>query len=100
MSDIERLAYHVAEVAVALGLSRAQTYVMVGSGEIPSVRLGGRILVPADALRRKVAELAQQDEPHKVVVLPQHDKPQPDRKRRKRQDRAVGTPGSVRSLTR
>jgi len=36
----------------ALGLSRQSTYNAVASGEIPTIRVGRRILVPTAALRR------------------------------------------------
>lgn len=35
----------------ALGLSKASTYDAVSRGEIPSIRIGRRILVPTAALR-------------------------------------------------
>jgi len=39
------------DVGRALGLSKASTYEAVASGEIPSIRVGRRILVPTAALR-------------------------------------------------
>lgn len=36
----------------ALGLSRASTYEAVRRGDIPSIRVGGRVLVPTAGLRR------------------------------------------------
>jgi excisionase family DNA binding protein len=59
MEQIERLAFTVGEFAVATGLSRSKTYEMVKTQEIPSITLGGRTLIPADAARRKFAELTQ-----------------------------------------
>ena len=43
------------QVAAALGISRNSTYVAIKTGEIPSIRLGSRILVPTAALRRMLA---------------------------------------------
>lgn len=43
----------------ALGLSRQSTYNAVASGEIPTIRVGRRILVPTAALRR----MLQLDDP-------------------------------------
>jgi excisionase family DNA binding protein len=42
----------VDRVAAALGLSRAATYNGVQTGEIPSIRIGRRIVVPTAAVRR------------------------------------------------
>ena len=42
----------VDDVAAALGLSRGATYNGVQSGEIPSIRIGRRIVVPTAAVRR------------------------------------------------
>jgi excisionase family DNA binding protein len=39
-------------VAKALGLSRAAAYNGVQTGEIPSIRIGRRIVVPTAAVRR------------------------------------------------
>ena len=40
----------VAEAARMLGLSVASAYRAIESGEIPSIRIGGRILVPRSRL--------------------------------------------------
>jgi excisionase family DNA binding protein len=42
----------VEEAGDALGISRATAYEGVRSGEIPSIRIGRRIVVPTAALRR------------------------------------------------
>ena len=45
----------VLDVAAAgrlLGLGKNATYQAVAAGEIPSLRIGRRVLVPRDALRR------------------------------------------------
>lgn len=42
----------VNEVAIELGISRASAYEAVARGEIPSIRIGRRVLVPTAALRR------------------------------------------------
>jgi excisionase family DNA binding protein len=46
-----RLTYSVEQAARALGISRAFAYESVANGDIPSVRIGRRIVVPVDALR-------------------------------------------------
>lgn len=42
----------VAEAAAALRLSRNATYAAIAAGELPSLRVGRRILVPRAALYR------------------------------------------------
>lgn len=46
----ERLAYSTAEVAAAIGASEGLVKRLLASGEIGSVKLGGRRLIPAAAL--------------------------------------------------
>jgi len=46
------------EVAESLGLSRSKVYALIAAQEIPSVRVGGRTLVPADGLRRWIEEFS------------------------------------------
>ena len=52
MTD-ERLTVTVTEAADLLGISRGMAYECVRTGDIPSVRLRGRILIP----RRKLEAL-------------------------------------------
>jgi excisionase family DNA binding protein len=42
----------VEEVALVLGISRASAYQAVRTGEVPSVRIGHRIVIPTAAVRR------------------------------------------------
>ena len=46
----ERLTFSVEEAAGILGISRALAYTLVNRGEIPSLRLARRIVVPRKAL--------------------------------------------------
>jgi excisionase family DNA binding protein len=46
----ERLAVSVKEAARLLGISPEVAYRAVQEGEIPSIRIGGRILVPRAGL--------------------------------------------------
>ena len=46
------LVIDVAEAGRLLGLSRNSAYAAVAGGELPSLKVGRRILVPRDALRR------------------------------------------------
>jgi excisionase family DNA binding protein len=48
----ERLTYTVLEAARLLGISRGAAYEGVASGEIPSIRIGRRLLVPRAAFNR------------------------------------------------
>ena len=45
-----RLALSVTEAAALLGISRALAYELVARGELPSIRLGRRLVVPKVAL--------------------------------------------------
>lgn len=53
--DREVQTYTVPEAARKLGIGRNSAYEAVRSGEIPSIRIGGRILVPRLALDRMLA---------------------------------------------
>jgi excisionase family DNA binding protein len=48
----ERLTLTVEEAASLLGISRNLAYELVAEGQIPSIRLGRRVLVPRQALYR------------------------------------------------
>ena len=48
----QRLTYSIKETAQVLGLSRNSVYQGCQRGEIPSIRVGKRILIPKAALLR------------------------------------------------
>ena len=50
------LALSVEEAGRRLGLGRAATYAAVARGEIPSLRLGKRLIVPLVQLERWLSE--------------------------------------------
>jgi excisionase family DNA binding protein len=50
MTRDERLVLSVTEAAGMLGISRGLAYELVARGELPSLRLGRRIVVPRRAL--------------------------------------------------
>lgn len=53
-----RLLYPIPEVLAALGgISRSQLYALLAAGEIPTVKLGRRTFVTAQALDAYVARL-------------------------------------------
>ncbi len=49
-SPLKRRTYTVTEVAEILGIGRNTAYESCRTGEIPSVRIGGRVLVPCSAI--------------------------------------------------
>jgi excisionase family DNA binding protein len=55
---MEKLLLRPSEVADALGLGRTRIYALIGSGEIPSVKIGGSIRVPTERLREWVLRRA------------------------------------------
>jgi len=44
----DRLTLTVTEAAQMLGISRAMAYECVRTGDLPAIRLGGRILIPRE----------------------------------------------------
>lgn len=50
-SMAERILYRPAEMADAIGVSRARGYELIASGVIPSIKIGTSIRVPVDELR-------------------------------------------------
>jgi excisionase family DNA binding protein len=55
----ERLLLRVSEAAELLGLGRAQVYAMCSRGQLPTVRIGRSVRLPAQGLRRFVEKLAR-----------------------------------------
>lgn len=51
-----RLGYSVPEIAATLGISLPLAYQLVNRADFPAVRLGRRIIVPVDGLRRWMDE--------------------------------------------
>ena len=51
LSGIERLTYTIDEAAIILGISRSTAYECARRGQIPFIRLGRRLVVPAAAIR-------------------------------------------------
>ena len=70
LQQSERSTISVEEAAKYLGIGRAAAYLAVKNGELPSLRLGSRILVPVRALLellagREVANASRQPSDHK-----------------------------------
>ena len=59
MSNEPRKTLTVHETASALGISRNAAYEGVRRGEIPSIRVGRRLLVPRIALERLLEKAAE-----------------------------------------
>ena len=59
VSLTERLALSVEEAGFLLGISRDLAYDLVARGEIPSVRLGRRLVVPRRALEEALDRLLE-----------------------------------------
>lgn len=57
---MERLLLRPAEVGELIGIGRTRVYQMLGSGELPSIRVGGRLRVPVSKLREWVNDQVQQ----------------------------------------
>lgn len=54
--DTPRLVFSVEEARKQLGLSRGLVYEAIRRGEIPSIRIGRRILIPCAALKQLLEE--------------------------------------------
>lgn len=46
-----KLAFSVAEACAALGLGKTNIYRLIAAGELETVKIGGRRLVPANSIR-------------------------------------------------
>lgn len=57
---MDRLLLRPTEAAEAIGIGRSKIYELLASGDLPSIRIGGSVRVPVDALRawidRQLAE--------------------------------------------
>ncbi len=49
---MKKRTYTVEEAAKILGIGRSAAYQAVGTGEIPAIRIGRRLLVPVQALEQ------------------------------------------------
>ena len=59
----ERLTMTIKEAGDALGISRATAYMLAGTGEIPTIRLGERrLVVPKAALMKMLESTAKPNE--------------------------------------
>jgi excisionase family DNA binding protein len=57
----DRATVTVEQAAPILGVGRSTAYILARTGELPTLRLGRRFVVPVATLRRMLGELAQND---------------------------------------
>ena len=57
--EIERLAFSVQEAAEAIGVSSRMLHDYIRDGSIPHFRMGTRVLIPADELRKFIERRTQ-----------------------------------------
>ena len=60
MEKINKLTYTVPEMSQALGLGRNTAYDLVNRADFPAIRVGGKILVPIEALNKWLNREASQ----------------------------------------
>ena len=63
ITRIERLVLTVPEAAEVLGISRTTGYALVANGELPSLRLGRRLVIPIRALEELLGQCDPGREP-------------------------------------
>lgn len=51
----DRIAYSITDAAAAVGISRSTLYTLMGTGDLPTFKIGKRRLISAEALARLVA---------------------------------------------
>jgi len=61
VEQMERRTLSVSEAARVLGISRAHAYDCVRSGELPSITLGRRVVVPRQAIEELLARGSSDD---------------------------------------
>lgn len=59
-TEKKRLLLRVADAAEMLSIARSKAYAMVQAGDLPSVRIGASVRVPAGAVEEYVARLVRE----------------------------------------
>ena len=59
LRDIDTLTMTVEEAGKLLGIGSSSAYGAIRGGELPSLKIGRRILVPRSALFRKIEDFQQ-----------------------------------------
>ena len=62
MPTEEKLVYSVEEAGNLLGIGRSGAYEAVRRGDIPTIRIGRRILIPKVALDRMLTDAGQESD--------------------------------------
>lgn len=57
---MERLLLRVPEGAEMLGFSKSKTYELINTGELPAIKIGNVIRIPADELREWVKKRVEE----------------------------------------
>ncbi len=57
---MEQQLLRAQEVARILSLSRSKVFLMIASGELPAIRIGRAVRVPASALREWIAQQTEE----------------------------------------
>ena len=74
LDPVTRPTVTVGESAVVLGVSRSSAFAAARTGELPTIRVGRRLLVPTAALRRMLQlELADEAEPIREAMGDEQD---------------------------
>lgn len=50
----DKLAYTINEAAKSVGLSRSTIYKLIGAGQLTTIKVGNRTLIPTESLRALV----------------------------------------------
>ena len=66
---VQRQTYSVEEAAQILGIGRASAYQAVHAGEIPSIQIGSRLVVPKTALDNMIAGAGREQSPQPEDTL-------------------------------
>jgi excisionase family DNA binding protein len=61
MNSVESQTISVDECAEVLSISRGACYAAARRGEIPVIRIGGRVLVPKPALEKMLVEAGKKE---------------------------------------
>jgi excisionase family DNA binding protein len=62
----QRLLLRIPEVMTLLGLGRTKIYELIGSGDLPVIRVGKAVRIPVAALEKWVEQRQHQEEDRSV----------------------------------
>ncbi len=65
---MDKLGYTVPEAADAISISRSELYLRLASGEIESIKIGRRRIIPVSALQEWVDRLRAEQAANKAVA--------------------------------